>query len=303
VGGGGGGKGGGIWGSGGFGGFLQWLLALEVAGTGLRLVFEHLAQVVEKGAKLFEQSAEVGKQPGNLFALQHTLGPLGISPDQLARLMVRGENPLKSGGRTMSLTDSLLGAGRGIMQMGELQRITNMREYIDLLGKEVGVDATVMQHVSQGLFNLKVEWEQLSREWNTLWSDIAEAIGPMLILVMQNLRRQLETVNFVLDGLRQFENSIFPQLGLAKILSGYPQGGLSNMQTGGFGSGAQAGHVSAWERMGFVMSGGVSDTMERTAENTRQIAQNTQSISEKLSNGYTFNPLMPFGGGYPGNNP
>lgn len=264
----------GMFGAGGFGGFAAAFLGVKVATDGLRMAFEHLKSAVEDGAKLYQQSARTAVATGKLFQLQTIGQAIGLSAAQMENLIVRAEHPLKGGGALLNQKDigQLFGAGRGVSQIGELQQIKNLSEYIQRTTKDTAFSTYQMSINAKPLQELHYQLVILSTEWKVLWADLATLTLPLVkVLVM-------DIVNILRLGGAYLQQYIK----IGQFLHLIPQGEpgkniIPTPRSAGGGSG------SPWERMGFVIGGIASgDHARKTAENTKKIAENSAKTSDLL---------------------
>lgn len=276
----GGGPGGGgitaaIFGAGGMGRFILAFTAIHVVVEGLKFAFMELHKAITDTAKLYQESASTATAPGALFQIQSAFKAIGMTPNAAEVLRIRGEHPLRGGaGPTMRFpgTDIILGAGRGTRQVGELQQIKNMSEYIERAWKESAMNARQMEAAVKPLQDTQFELVSLTREWHTLWSQMSAQMSPIIVTLLKSAEGWLKFFNSYLEG----------QILIQQYLGILPKDKAPGKEV--FANKAQtSGHISAWEKMGFVIGGtGGNDHAKKTAENTGKTVQKLDELLKAI---------------------
>lgn len=305
-GGGGGGHGAGAVAGGLFGGsFLRFeaaLVAITAAIHAVHAAFRELHRSIEHGTHLFESAAHVGNRPGKLAGLEGALGSIGISQTQAERLLVRGEYPLKSGGKSVKLGDFMLGSGRGVFQAGELQQVKNLIDYINIYGQRGAHAFAQMGANARAAFEITFAMKNVTREWDGLMSQLVADIGPALVKMFRDLEDVVKAISIGLRFVPVAFSSILGILSAANPLIekwnqmiGTTPGNQKDFKggiLGGTGSASRM-NMSGLERMGFVIGyGGGSDYARQTAENTKDASGLLNQILKVMSGDITG--LQPF---------
>jgi|SRR5882672_284645 len=267
---------------------------LQYSAEALRAAFSELVSAVQRGARLYTDSAKTGRGTGQLFQLQTALASAGIDESQANRLLLYGQfgsragrsagsitRPgMQGGGRPqMSFEGQILGAGRNVMSIGELQELKNLSQDIERSWKDAAVDAQIASQNAKSLFDLNVSFQNLKREWNTLWSELATSMSLILTPALNELKNALKAFNYLAN------------IGLGPYIKAF--GGVGANMTQNMGVGSSRLSANSWQRMGLVMQGGAlsNDAATQTAKNTAKLVQ----IEERKMQ------MAPRGGGMPNN--
>jgi len=269
--------------------------AIGYAADALKSAFNHLEQAVQRGARLYTDAAKTGRGTGQLFQLQAALASAGIDESQANKLLLYGQfgnragrsagsvtRPgMNQGGRPqMNFEGQILGAGRNVMSIGELQELKNLSGDIEKSWKDASLDAIIASQNAKSLFDMNMGMAQLKREWQTLWGELAATLSIVLIPIITTIKNDLKALNLVLDA-----------GGLGTLIRAFGSGPGARM-TQNMGSGSSRLSANSWQRMGLVMQGGtLNDAASKTAHNTGRLVQ----IEEMKIKG------SPRGGGMPNN--
>lgn len=276
------------------------LQALKMASEYLKKAFDQLVEAVQRGSKLFLDSAKLGRESGGLFQLRSALSSAGLSSGQVDSLLLNAEfaksqqhGPSSTSGRavqgTRGLGSSINGNylnGLGTGQYAESQQIRNMMAYVNAEWRDAAIDSRLAANNAKGLFVIGNEFNKLKREWNTLWEELAADLGTYLIPVIQDIKNKLKAVNFAIS---------ISELGLFKKIIDkiYPDSGKEKL--GAFGN--QLIPANSFQKMGFVFGNGGyhGDAVQETARNTKATALAVRELvqmakrdaSEKFNNAWS----------------
>jgi hypothetical protein len=297
-GGGSGGSGGaGIFGGGGFPAFQAAFIALTAVSNGLRMAFEQLINSVKRGAELYQSSAAIGHDPSKVAQLHGLAGLIGIPSGQLDSLLLRGEYPLKGGGRQGKLSDALLSSGRGTLQTGELQQIQNMAPYIDLWASRMRVLSDTMGANAKAAKDVDSNFYMLTQTWAASMSTIVADIGPELIVFIDMFSHYLKTLANGFHALMQLpELQIITALAKKYIqVSNLVPENVPEFKHNMLGNTGSTRSLSGWEKIGFNIGGfGGNDHARITAKNTGKTVELLGVVVDtlllkKVSTGTMFN--------------
>jgi hypothetical protein len=254
----------------GFGGVGIILAGLAVSSIALRQAFEHLKQAVEEGARTYQHAAKLGASVSQTAQLEFLGKILGLSPETLDQLAIRGTQPQK-GERQAFLTlndlKAVLGSGAGANQIGSLQQIKNL---LPEAGQALTVIAFAVQSIQQNakpLQEIFAQFQEVGIYLRTVFQDIAVAILPIIKHITEGITGLLIYADIQLRNV----------IALEQFLGLVPKGsnpGSAKIQATPLKTGAS----SAWERMGFVIGGFATDAARETAKNTKEIANNTKEM-------------------------
>lgn len=265
-------------GAGGLGGFATALIAITAVTEALKKAFEHLISAIQEGARLYQHAARLGLGVGKTAQLEFLGKAIGLSPNEIDTLALRGSHPRGGASRQAFFNQNdiklLLGSGSGSAQLGNLQQVKNMAEYTTRAFMDSALASQSMENNAKAMQEIFYQGERVFMSIRVVFSDIATLLLP----VIKKLAEDAFNLFTIIDKFY-----LQPYVALAKTLAGMnPLGSQSPGQSrlfAGRGSGIGAG--GPWERMGFVIGGfAQQDYARKTAENTAEIAKNTKGFSE-----------------------
>lgn len=259
---------------------------------------EKMQQWAEIGAKLFQRAAKVGLSTGQTFLAQSYAQLLGVSPDQIENLLLRGQfgsGQRGGGGARGGLAASIPGlgylAGRGPQGAGDVQQIQNMvaslGKFAEQIKETLAEDVILAQRA--GGFNERVTlgFVRIQQEIEVFKMTVVQTFAPALNFMTEALTEFVHTlsiltenINGLIDKLRQnpyIQAAILGLFGgsgspLINALGAFAGGDIAqaNKRT----TPLQRGTATALERMGLVIGGGhdrVLLVLEKIEQNTRSL--------------------------------
>ena len=267
----------------------------------LKTATELLKNWAEAGAKLFQRAARVGLSSGQTFLAQSYAQILGVSPEQVENLLLRGQFGGR-GGRGIAGSIPGLGylAGRGPQGSGDIQQITNMAQSLASYAASIRVtlaqDVVLVQRAAGYSERVSIGFERVSQEIEVFKMTVVEGFAPALNLLTATLADFTHAMSVIIDRIR---NNAAIQAAILGLASGLGLGNLmalfgnNNLSQHNFRvTPFQRGGASALEKMGLVIGGGhdrVLSVLQKIEQNTRITAGHLQY---QWSNGQSsFDPL------------
>jgi hypothetical protein len=243
---GGGGKGGGhggLLGAGGAGGFAEFFIGIEA----LKKAFEYgagkIKEVVERGFDLYVKAGQLHTSVGRLFAIQEAGKQTGLPESQIDQFLLRNQ----------------WGKARTSLQnFGVFSQVGGLsKEFRDAYQWASEIQ-TQWQLTAKTSYDIQVQFDRIKTDWLTMWND-------------SGFLNALDKLARTTDGLLHV--GAISGLGLQTIWS--PAGAYqfaklySNEKAITGGGGAQVNgplfnlkqslpQMGAWEKMGFVIGGGLA---------------------------------------------
>ena len=263
----------------------------------------------EAGAKLFQRAAAVGLTSGQTFLAQSYAQLLGVSPDQIENLLLRGQfgsGQRSGGGARGGIAASIPGlgylAGRGPSGAGEVQQITNMakslKDYADSIKKTLAEDVALTQRAAGFNERVTLGFDRVKQEIEVFKMTVVSDLAPVLNVLTEAFARFFHNLSLLADRAKPlFDKLIAGLIGIISIKS--PNLGAS-IAAAAFGTSElpqnnqrvtpfQRGGATALEKMGLVIGGGHDKVLTKLT----QIEQNTRAIANHLRSGILSAP--PFG--------
>lgn len=247
---------------------LPILAALGVAFIALRIAVRLLSEGIKEAAAAYRNAAKAGKGISDTFAANSAFSALGVSGVDLSK--IPGNGKLSSG--------QILDMARG-GQFGDQNELLNMATQFQFLMRDAAQNAREMESASKASLLISVEAGRLQREWKTLLAQLAESIGPELIVVMEVFINQLKTINFLLELYKKLSVN-----GL--ILKLLEKGGGTDKPNFQNFSGGTAPSFTAWEKLGFVFNGPKPEKqLSDISRNTRDTVSAIQTLTKFVAGG------------------
>ena len=259
-------------GAGGLGGFGVAFLALTTATKALRMAFQELMNSIKAGAQMFYSAARLAKPVGQVYGLEQAFRAMGIGPAAIEKLMLQGQ---LAGRGTAINYNSVLRAGMGTMEQGELQQLRNMpAELFNDMQKRSEYAAQRFQVMSYDMVQLAADTQRLGEEWRLMWMELFRSLKPELEYVMARLVDIMQMLGKSVRGLKFFIAANTNQTALAMQLLIEEMGWSTGKQPGTLRTmgGASSSNANSWMRMGFVVGTFGQDYAKQTAANTKRIA-------------------------------
>lgn len=263
----------------------------------LQFAFKQFLDAIERGSKLYTDSARLGTSQFGLARARNVGDLLNISPDEIERMLAQGQFGIRrnAGSGTSRGTSSRTGAaigffgntfgGRGAEQLSQLQQLNNLQKEA-LAAWKLTADASLVSAMSAktlfyGSFSLKLLMEDLKSFIEVLSAIMTPFIAGLAYLVHLYMVPALQELQLI--------------LGTAQKLGILPTGGTFSHSLGA----GQRLPVSNFERLGFHFgSPGVhaSNAPQRTAAATEKTvglltriemilqARNAQSLAHAFMN-------------------
>lgn len=252
----------------------------------VKFSFKALADAIERGSKLFLDSARVGTSQNNLSHVRNSLGLIGVNESEADSLLASGQfgNQRKAGtdnkrGQTsrssgaIDFFGQILG-GRGNEQKAELQQITNLQKEALMAWQDTNQASITSALSARTLF-------EVGYNFKVVMIDIKAEFEGLAALIAGPLKAGFAGLHVVLEPLLQQLNIV---LALGQKVGLIPKGEDFNKS---LGSGQRI-PVSQFEHLGFHFGQGKYNPMNEVAKNTAKIAQNTGLILASIIGGNPF---------------
>ena len=286
------------------------LAAVKAAAEGLRMAFEQLKEAVQRGSKLFQDAARVGRPVGQVFQLQAALRSVGIDDATANQLLLQSQfsRAGRSGGSFMrpgrqgaSSTTSIdfegmmLGTRNRPQQLGELQQLANLSDYARKAWKDAAVDAGIAAGNAESLFNVTFEESRLKREWNTLWEQFASVLSTALLPVIRAITGELKLANEIFDKLRKAGAIGIMAATGGRLGSGLFPGDAGNKFNAALNGQSLGENRNQFQRMGFIQNGGPQEQISLLRDISRNTGLSGKALTQLVSVLNATNPIAMVG--------
>lgn len=252
----GGGKaGGGLLGKGGAGGFAEFFIGIELLKKAFEYGAEKIKQVVEKGFELYTRAAQLRRSVGSLFAIQEAGQQVGLGQEQIDQFMLRNN----------------WGKARTSLQnFGVFSQLGGMsKDFKDALRWSTEI-AQSWEDTSLTSYQIHVNVERIKTDWLTIWNNSGFLNG------LEKLTRWTDTFLHMAAMLKlslreTFDMGIPLAVGLGKAGAFGKNSPLGDNGNQMFGLKQSLPVMGAWEKMGFVIGGGVAQDSKKMVHSLEQI--------------------------------
>lgn len=256
---------------------LPVLAALTVTTVALTAAFIELKKAVTEGAELYQHAARLGLEVGKTAQLEALSRTIGLNKNELDTLALQGSH-IRHTGRAQGFFQQndlgILLGGAGANQLGALQQVKNMSDYITRTFHDTAVATRSMADDAKAMQELKYSLGVVGLQIQGIFTDLVALVFPLIKQYLNDI------IALLMFGGNILHSAVEAAQKVGMVPKGQP--GTARVNAGRSGGTS----VSPWERMGFVIGGfGAADHARKTAENTAEIARNTKDISEKIGGG------------------
>jgi hypothetical protein len=266
------------------GAFRIALWELQPVINAVKFAFNQMAEAVQRGSKLFLDSAKLGTSQFRLARARNVGALLGIDEGEVDRMMEQGQfgtgrrggSVGKAGtsyrrGGAISVMGEIFGA-RSPDQMAQLQQLTNLQKYLAGAESDTAQATRTSTDSAKALYYVMYDWKSVMIELKSAMEGITALLSPFLRLEAIHFKLLAQGLNEVVDALVK----------AGRFLHLIPQGEDFAKSFGG----SSRIPVSQYERIGFHFGRGTVSGTDDVGRNTSQmvgllktIAQNTTQLS------------------------
>lgn len=270
------------------------LAAFKIAIEATKMAMELFKDAVEKGSKLFEDSAKVGVSTSRLQNYRSALGAIGIDSSTADMLALnsqfgRGQRIGRgglTGNSTVAGTGSIIESqgmmlsARRVGQFGAEQQIKNLSKYLDEFSSSMQKANEITSLTSKELFEVGFEWKKFRGELQATIQAFASELGIILIPALR----------IATAFLHQFNATFLELLKILQATGLIAKGGDFGRAIGGGGGNSRI-PANAMQRMGFVFGMGAEihgDVQKNIEKNTKATAVGINQLAKFMGGGGDF---------------